>query len=80
MTEPGGAVAAALRAATVIAGYPTEAVQGTVRAVWSAKEAARTQAMAHAPALIALGNLPPDRQAELFEGRGRAGDGPPRVR
>ncbi|MFD7067628.1 enoyl-CoA hydratase/isomerase family protein [Streptomyces sp. NPDC059913] len=85
VTEPGGAVEAALRAAGVIAGYPTEAVQGTVRAVWSAREAARTQAMAHAPHLIALGNLPPDRQAELFrgrergEGRGR-GTGPFRIR
>ncbi|MFB8102374.1 enoyl-CoA hydratase/isomerase family protein [Streptomyces sp. NPDC056007] len=79
VTEPGGAVAAALRAAAVIAGYPTEAVQGTVRAVWSAKEAARTQAMAQAPALIALGNLAPERQAELFAGR-RGGGGAPRVR
>ncbi|PVC99836.1 enoyl-CoA hydratase/isomerase family protein [Streptomyces sp. CS147] len=78
VTEPGGAVAAALRAAAVIAGYPTDAVQGTVRAVWSAREAARTQAMAQAPALIALGNLPPDRQAELFGARGASGE--PRVR
>lgn len=76
VTEPGGAVAAALRSATVIARYPTEAVQGTVRAVWSAKEAARTQAMSQAPALIALGNLPPERQAELFEGRGGGGEEP----
>ncbi|MFE3663526.1 enoyl-CoA hydratase/isomerase family protein [Streptomyces sp. NPDC059164] len=78
VTEPGGAAAAALRSAAVIAAYPTDAVQGTVRAVWSAKEAARTQAMAQAPALIALGNLPPDRQAELFAARG--GGGRPRVR
>lgn len=70
VTAAGGAVAAALRAAEVIASYPTEAVQGTVRAVWSAKEAARTQAMAHAPHLVALGNLPPERQAGLFRGRG----------
>ncbi|MFB7914022.1 enoyl-CoA hydratase/isomerase family protein [Streptomyces sp. NPDC056061] len=73
VTEPGGAVAAALRAAEIVAGYPTEAVQGTVRAVWSAREAARAQAMAHAPHLIALGNLPPERQAGLFRGRGGAG-------
>lgn len=53
-------------------------MQGTVRAVWAAKEAARTQAMAQAPALIALGNLPPERQAELFGARG--GGGEPRVR
>ncbi|MFF0566975.1 enoyl-CoA hydratase/isomerase family protein [Streptomyces sp. NPDC004041] len=78
VTEPGGAAAAALRSAAVIAAYPTDAVQGTVRAVWSAKEAARTQAMAQAPALIALGNLPPDRQAELFAAR--CGGGRPRVR
>ncbi|MFK4065953.1 enoyl-CoA hydratase/isomerase family protein [Streptomyces sp. NPDC029674] len=66
LTSPGGALAAAVRAAETIASYPTEAVQGTVRAIWSAKEASRTQALAHAPHLIALGNLPPDRQAKLF--------------
>jgi enoyl-CoA hydratase/carnithine racemase len=62
----------ALRAAAVIAAHPTEAVQGTVRAVWSAHEAARAHALAHAPHLIALGSLPPDRQAELFTARHRA--------
>jgi len=72
LTPPGGALAAAVRCAETIASYPTEAVQGTVRAVWAAKEAARTQALAHAPQLIALGNLPPERQAELFAAR-RAG-------
>ncbi|GAA4914798.1 enoyl-CoA hydratase/isomerase family protein [Streptomyces coeruleoprunus] len=70
LTEPGGALAAARAAAEVVASYPTDAVQGTVRAVWAAREAARTQALAHAPHLVALGNLPPERQAELFEGRG----------
>ncbi|MEU5058221.1 MULTISPECIES: enoyl-CoA hydratase/isomerase family protein [unclassified Streptomyces] len=69
LTEPGGALAASVRCAETIASYPTEAVQGTVRAVWAAKEAARTQALAHAPQLIALGNLPPERQAELFSAR-----------
>ncbi|MFI1679033.1 enoyl-CoA hydratase/isomerase family protein [Streptomyces sp. NPDC020607] len=69
LTPSGGAVAAAVRAAETIASYPTEAVQGTVRALWSAKEAARAQALAHAPHLIALGNLPRDRQAELFTHR-----------
>ncbi|WP_435969537.1 enoyl-CoA hydratase/isomerase family protein [Streptomyces sp. Qhu_M48] len=69
LTPPGGALAAALAAAGVIAGHPTEAVQGTVRALWSVREAARAQALAHAPHLVALGNLPPDRQAELFDGR-----------
>ncbi|MFI7318810.1 enoyl-CoA hydratase/isomerase family protein [Streptomyces venezuelae] len=70
VTPSGGALPAAVRAAETIASYPTEAVQGTVRAVWSAKEAARTQALAHAPHLIALGNLPQDRQTELFTHRG----------
>ncbi len=69
LTAPGCAREAAVRAAEIIASYPTEAVQGTVRALWTAKEAARAQALAHAPHLIALGNLPPDRQAELFGGR-----------
>ncbi|MEU9864468.1 enoyl-CoA hydratase/isomerase family protein [Streptomyces sp. NPDC047971] len=70
LTEPGGALDAARRAAAVIASYPTAAVQGTVRALWSAKEAARAQALAHAPHLVTLGNLPPERQAELFTRRG----------
>ncbi|WP_039938017.1 enoyl-CoA hydratase/isomerase family protein [Streptomyces himastatinicus] len=65
----GEAVAAAVRAAAVIASYPTEAVQGTVRALWAAKEAALTQALARAPQLIALGNRPPDAQAALFAAR-----------
>lgn len=43
VTEPGGALAAALRAAAVVAGHPTEAVQGTVRALWSVREAARAR-------------------------------------
>ncbi|MCD2466261.1 enoyl-CoA hydratase/isomerase family protein [Streptomyces sp. MBT42] len=70
LTPPGGALAAAREAAAVIAGHPTEAVQGTVRALWSVKEAARAQALAHAPHLVALGNLTADRQAELFGRRG----------
>ncbi|MFF9865235.1 enoyl-CoA hydratase/isomerase family protein [Streptomyces sp. NPDC013953] len=73
LTEPGGALDAAREAAAVIAGYPTGAVQGTVRAVWAAREAARSPALAQAPHLIALGNLPPERQARLFEGRRRDG-------
>ncbi|WP_431980129.1 enoyl-CoA hydratase/isomerase family protein [Streptomyces qinglanensis] len=67
----GGALAAALECARVLARHPATAVQGTVRAVWAAKEAARTQAMAQAPPLIALGNLPPRQQAALFRERGR---------
>ncbi|MFB7506503.1 enoyl-CoA hydratase/isomerase family protein [Streptomyces broussonetiae] len=69
VTEEGGALAAAVRCATVIAGYPAQGVQGTVRALWAAREAALAQAFAQAPHLIALGNLPPARQAELFAGR-----------
>ncbi|NGO72852.1 enoyl-CoA hydratase/isomerase family protein [Streptomyces boncukensis] len=73
LTPAGGALDAALRCARVLASYPPEAVQGTVRAVWAAQEAARAQARAQAPQLIALGNLPPERQSELFAGRGRGG-------
>ncbi|MEU2788131.1 enoyl-CoA hydratase/isomerase family protein [Streptomyces sp. NPDC007100] len=71
LAPAGGAVAAALRAAAVLAAQPTEAVQGTVRALWASKEAVREQALAHAPQLIALGNLPPERQAGLFASRAR---------
>ncbi|MER5182916.1 enoyl-CoA hydratase/isomerase family protein [Streptomyces sp. NPDC002896] len=74
VTAPGEALAAALDCARVIASYPTEAVQGTVRAVWAAKEAARAHAFAQAPHLLALGSLPPERQAELFADR-RSGPG-----
>ncbi|GAA2292274.1 enoyl-CoA hydratase/isomerase family protein [Streptomyces kunmingensis] len=69
VTAPGGALEAALRCAGTIAGHPTEAVQGTVRAVWAATETARTHAFAQAPHLIALGNLPSAEQAELFNSR-----------
>ncbi|MFF8280371.1 enoyl-CoA hydratase/isomerase family protein [Streptomyces lateritius] len=75
VTETGGALDAARRAASVIAAYPTEAVQGSVRALWSVKEAARAQALAHAPHLVALGNLPAERQAELFTRRGNGARG-----
>ncbi|WP_406387348.1 enoyl-CoA hydratase/isomerase family protein [Streptomyces sp. NBC_00211] len=79
LTAPEELLPAALRAAGMLAGYPTEAVQGTVRALWSAKQAALQQALAQAPALISLGNLPPERQADLFAGR-RAAAPEPRVR
>ncbi|MFD7292576.1 enoyl-CoA hydratase/isomerase family protein [Streptomyces sp. NPDC059897] len=69
VTGTGGALEAALRCAATIASYPTEAVQGTVKAVWAATEAARGHAFARAPDLISLGNLPPERQAELFNSR-----------
>ncbi|WP_382465616.1 enoyl-CoA hydratase/isomerase family protein [Streptomyces noursei] len=71
LTPPGAAAETALRRAAVLAAQPTEAVQGTVRALWAAKEATRAQALAHAPQLIALGNLPPERQAALFAARPR---------
>ncbi|WP_406000162.1 enoyl-CoA hydratase/isomerase family protein [Streptomyces sp. NBC_00829] len=73
LTDPGEAVDAALRAATVVASYPAEAVQGTVRAAWAAGEGARARALGLAPHLIALGNLPPARQSERFAGRGGSG-------
>ncbi|MFJ6719630.1 MULTISPECIES: enoyl-CoA hydratase/isomerase family protein [unclassified Streptomyces] len=78
LVEPGELVAAALRSARTLAGFPTAAVQGTVRALWSAKQAALRQALDQAPALIALGNLPPADQAALFTGRRAAPE--PRVR
>ncbi|MEU5209613.1 enoyl-CoA hydratase/isomerase family protein [Streptomyces sp. NPDC020742] len=75
LTPPGAAAEVALRRAATVAAQPTGAVQGTVRALWAAKEAARAQALAHAPQLIALGNLPPGQQAELFAARRRDGGG-----
>ncbi|MEU1374487.1 enoyl-CoA hydratase/isomerase family protein [Streptomyces triculaminicus] len=71
LTAPGEAVAAALRVAAVIAACPTEAVQGTVRALWAAKEAARAHAFALAPHLVSLGSLPPADQAARFAARTR---------
>ncbi|UQX02382.1 enoyl-CoA hydratase/isomerase family protein [Streptomyces sp. RerS4] len=75
LAEPGELLEAALRSARTLAGFPTRAVQGTVRALWSAKRAALQQALDQAPALIALGNLPPERQADLFGAR-RSGEAP----
>ncbi|MEV8088037.1 enoyl-CoA hydratase/isomerase family protein [Streptomyces nigra] len=72
LTAPGEALAVAVERATVIAGHPPHAVQGTVRALWAAREAALDRAFAQAPHLIALGNLPGERQEELFRTRGRA--------
>ncbi|WP_327696786.1 enoyl-CoA hydratase/isomerase family protein [Streptomyces sp. NBC_00459] len=69
VTAPGGSLEASVERARVIASYPPEGVQGTVRAVWAAKEAARAHALAFAPHLVRLGNLPGDRQAELFSAR-----------
>ncbi|MFI6940445.1 enoyl-CoA hydratase/isomerase family protein [Streptomyces sp. NPDC050418] len=69
LAAPGEALTAALRSAEVIASYPPAAVEGTVRAVWAASSGARAQAVAQAPQLIGLGNLPPEEQAGLFGGR-----------
>ncbi|QFQ98203.1 enoyl-CoA hydratase/isomerase family protein [Streptomyces phaeolivaceus] len=73
VTEPGESVTAALRCAEVIAGYPPEAVQGTVRACWSAREAARAHALAYAPHLVSLGNRTGQEQSQLFTARRRGG-------
>jgi enoyl-CoA hydratase/carnithine racemase len=73
LTEPGGALAAATECAAVLAGYPAEGVQGTVRALWAARETALAAGFAQAPHLVSLGNLPAERQAELFGGRARGG-------
>ncbi|MFE7167076.1 enoyl-CoA hydratase/isomerase family protein [Streptomyces sp. NPDC057616] len=69
LTAPGEALAAATSRAAVIAGHPPEGVQGTVRALWAAREQAIAAGFAQAPHLIALGNLPGERQAELFTAR-----------
>ncbi|MFJ5059665.1 enoyl-CoA hydratase/isomerase family protein [Streptomyces nigra] len=72
LTAPGEALPVAVERAAVIAGYPPEGVQGTVRALWAARGAALDRAFAQAPHLIALGNLPGERQEELFRTRSRA--------
>ncbi|MFJ8313052.1 MULTISPECIES: enoyl-CoA hydratase/isomerase family protein [unclassified Streptomyces] len=69
LAVPGGELGAAVRCAETIAGYPTEAVQGTVRSVWAAKEGGLARAVSLAPHLVSLGNMPPDRQASLFAER-----------
>ena len=69
LTETGRALEVAVERAQVVAGYPPEGVQGTVRALWSAREATQAYGFAQAPHLISLGNLPDDRQARLFTKR-----------
>ncbi|MBK3646628.1 enoyl-CoA hydratase/isomerase family protein [Streptomyces sp. MBT33] len=69
LTAPGEALAAATECAAVLAGYPPEGVQGTVRALWAAREGAVAAGFAQAPHLVALGNLPGERQSELFAKR-----------
>ncbi|MFE9683184.1 enoyl-CoA hydratase/isomerase family protein [Streptomyces sp. NPDC006285] len=70
VTARGRSAEAAVRCAAVIASYPPAAVQGTVRALWSAQEATRSAALSQAPHLVALGNLPTEGQAKLFAARG----------
>ncbi|MFF5498192.1 enoyl-CoA hydratase/isomerase family protein [Streptomyces aquilus] len=69
LAAPGEALARATEAAAVVAAQPAAGVQGTVRALWAAREAALAAGFAQAPHLIALGNLPDGRQAELFAAR-----------
>jgi enoyl-CoA hydratase/carnithine racemase len=50
--------ATAGRIAHALAAQPAAAVQGTLRALWAAREMARAQALAMAPHLVTLGNQP----------------------
>lgn len=66
--------AAAEQAARTIAACEPSAIEGTVRAVWAAREMSKAHAMATAPHLVQLGNIAPERQAELFTTRAKGGD------
>ncbi|GAA4983748.1 enoyl-CoA hydratase/isomerase family protein [Yinghuangia aomiensis] len=57
-------------AAEVIAQQPPHAVEGTVRAVWAARDMTRAQALSVAPHLTALGSLPWAEQNRRFAARG----------
>jgi enoyl-CoA hydratase/carnithine racemase len=46
------------RIAHALASQPAAAVEGTLRALWAAREMARAQALAMAPHLVTLGNQP----------------------
>ncbi len=46
------------RIAQALASQPAAAVEGTLRALWAAREMARAQALAMAPHLVSLGNQP----------------------
>jgi enoyl-CoA hydratase/carnithine racemase len=67
-------LAAAEWAATSIASSEPSAVEGTVRAIWAARELSRGQALGIAPHLVQLGNITPERQAALFADRTRSRD------
>ncbi|HSA53502.1 MAG TPA: enoyl-CoA hydratase/isomerase family protein [Yinghuangia sp.] len=58
-------------AAEVIASYPPHGVQGSLRALWAARDLTRAQALTIAPHLITMGNLPPEDQEALFHRRGK---------
>ena len=60
-------------AAEAIASQPPLAVQGTVRAIWTAREMARSQALSVASSIVALGNDPANRAAgqQAFESKQR---------
>ena len=49
---------AAGKIAQAMASQPAAALEGTLRALWSAREMARAQAIAMAPHLVTLGNQP----------------------
>jgi enoyl-CoA hydratase/carnithine racemase len=59
------------RIAADIASQPAAAVEGTLRALWAAREMARAQALAMAPHLVTLGNQP----AALADGQARFASG-----
>jgi len=62
-------------AARAIAAHEPAAVEGTVRALWAARDLARGQALGVAPHLVRLENIGADRQTELFSKRERGGGG-----
>ena len=71
-------IAAAGQAARAVADCEPSAVEGTVRAIWAAREMAKGQALGVAPHLVQLGNISAERQAELFAARTKGGGWRPR--
>jgi len=71
-------IAAAGQAARAVADCEPSAVEGTVRAIWAAREMAKGQALGVAPHLVQLGNISAERQAELFAARAKGGRWRPR--
>jgi enoyl-CoA hydratase/carnithine racemase len=58
---------AAHRLASIVASAPPTAIQGTVRAIWAARELSRHQALEMAKVIVRLGSDP----ASLYEGQQR---------